>query len=392
MRRTSLRLLFLFLIFTVSFALYSPVCSGSESHSVSYQLLDKPNGSTYYTLNVTIQQSLYDYYAEKSHNVYSVSDFAKFVTPYALQPIADSLWKVYTDEEDFVNGALMIVHQIPYKETAPAKYPVETIIEDTGDCDLFSYIAASIIKAGGFDVLLLYYESASHMNIAVHLSNIPNDARGQAYSVTYNGDQYYMAECTNVRDWQTSWRVGECPTDLENVPVQMITLENCEQWAPGQVSASFAALEASSISLDISPTYLVQASTVTISGQLSPSLQNKNVTIYCKVNNLPWKVLSTVVTNSNGQFTYVWTAEAAGVCSVRAGWSGSDIYTGADSPVRTITILSLFFILLLIAVIALVCVGIGVLLWSRQSQRAVQEPQQPQPPEIPSYRRSSDNY
>ncbi|NWF97301.1 MAG: Ig-like domain repeat protein, partial [Candidatus Thorarchaeota archaeon] len=377
MRKASLKLPFLLLIFAVLFAfLHSPICVSSKSYVSSYQLLDKPDGSKYYRLNVTVQQSLYEYYAEKSHTLYSENDFAKFVTPHALKPIADSLWKVYSDDEDFVNGALMIVHQIPYKEITPAKYPVETIIENIGDCDLFSYIAASIIKAGGLDVLLLYYESEAHMNIAVRLSHVPHDVRGQACFVMYNDAYYYMAECTNVGEWQASWRVGECPTDLKYASAQKITLENCEQWAPGQVSASYEALKSSAISLDVSSAYLIQESTLTISGQLSPSLQNENVTIYAKINNLPWMVLVTVVTDSDGRFTYVWTVNSSGICSIRASWYGNDNYAGADSPTRTITILSLFFVLLLAAVIALVCVGIGVLLWSRQSQREIQEPQQ----------------
>ncbi|MDH5788914.1 MAG: hypothetical protein OEZ40_11550, partial [Candidatus Bathyarchaeota archaeon] len=134
----------------------------AQSYSHSYQLLNQPNGSTYYRLNVTVQQSLYEYYNEKSHVLNSNNDFAKFVTPYAVAPIADSLWRIYTDDEDFVNGVLMIVHQIPYEATTPAKYPVETLVENKGDCDLFSYIVASIIKAGGLDAVLLYYDSQAH--------------------------------------------------------------------------------------------------------------------------------------------------------------------------------------------------------------------------------------
>jgi len=66
----------------------------SENYSQSYQLLDKPDGSTYYRLNVTVQQSLYEYYTEKSHGLNSNSEFAKFVTPYALKPIADCLLEI----------------------------------------------------------------------------------------------------------------------------------------------------------------------------------------------------------------------------------------------------------------------------------------------------------
>jgi hypothetical protein len=350
----------------------------SETYSQSYQLLDKPDGSTSYRLNVTVQQSLYEYYNEKSHSLSSNSDFAKFVTPYALKPIADCLLEIYTDDEDFVNGVLMIVHQIPYSET-PAKYPVETITENEGDCDLFSYIAASIVKAPGLDVVLLYYESQAHMNIGVSLSHVPHDAREQAYYVTYNNIRYYMAEVTGG-DWQNGWRIGECPDDLKNAPAEVITLENCEQTTYGQVSASYKTLTSSTISLTISSTFLIQGSPITISGQLSPPLQNKTVTIYVKINNSPWIVLDTITTSQNGYFTCTWNTGDAGICYVRSSWSGNNDYAGADSPIQTVTVLSTFFVLLLAITAILLCMGIIVFAISRQAQPSIEEPQ---PPEIP---------
>lgn len=350
----------------------------SENYSYSYQLLDKPDGSTYYRLNVTVQQSLYEYYTEKSHSLNSNNDFAKFVTPYALKSIADCLLEIYADDEDFVNGVLMIVHQIPYNET-PAKYPVETIVENKGDCDLFSYVAASIVKAHGLDVVLLYYESQAHMNIGVSLSHVPHDARGQAYYVTYNNIRYYVAEVTGG-DLQNGWRVGECPDKLKNAPAQVITLENCEQSTYGQVSASYKSLAYSTISLIISPTYFIQGGTVTLSGQLSPPLQNRTVTIYIKINNSPWIVLDTTTTN-HGYFTYAWNTEATGICYIRSSWSGNNDYAGADSPIQTVTVLSTFFILLLVITAILVCIGTTVFIMSKQAQPSIPEPQ---PPEIPS--------
>jgi hypothetical protein len=376
--RLSKTLLAITVLIALSYLL--PSCL-TENYSNSYQLLDKPDGSTYYRLSVTVQQSLYEYYTGQSHELNSINDFAKFVTPYALKPIADSLWNIYNDDEDFANGVLMIVHQIPYEVIGSPKYPVETIVENKGDCGLFSYIAASIMKTGGLNVVLFYYENESHMNIGAGLSNEPHEARGQVYYVTYNNIRYYVAECTGG-NWQIGWRVGECPDDLKGAlkTVQVITLENCEQWAPGQVAASYRTLASSTISLTISPAYLVQGGTITLSGQLSPALQNKTVTIYTRTNNSPWTVLPTVTTDSSGQFTYVWNAEIAGVWYVRASWSGDDDYAGADSPIQTVTILSVFFVLLLAIVLVLVCVGVAVFIMSRQGRSGVQEPQ---PLEIP---------
>ena len=371
------RLLTAFIVLLMSS--YSlPYCL-SEDYDPSYQLLDNPEGSMYYSLNAAISQSLYEYYCDKSHRLGSNYDFAKFVTPYALQPIADSLWEIYTSEEDFANGVLMIVHQIPYSETLPTKYPVETIVTNKGDCDLFSYIAASIMDAGGLDVVLLYYEDESHMNVGVHLQNTPQDVRGQAFHVTYSNIQYYVCECTGG-DWRTGWRVGECPEDLRHASPQVITLENCELWAPGQVSASYETLASSTISLTISSKAVIQGSTITCSGWLSPALPDRAVTIYIRTNNLPWAVLDVVTTGSNGQFVYVWNTEITGICYIRASWSGDSDYAGADSQISNVMVFSMFFILLLAVAVVLVCVGTLVFLLSRRSQ---QEILPPQPPEIP---------
>ena len=363
----------------LTFSYLIPFCL-SQNYSSSYQLLNEPDGSTVYGLNVTVQQTLYEYYRGQTHTLSSDQDFAKFVTPYALEPIADSLWKIYTDDEDFANGVLMIAHQIPYEVTEQAKYPVETIVENKGDCDLLSFIAASIMRAGRLNVVLLYYKDKAHMNVGVSLSHTPQDARSKVYYVTYNNIKYYIAECTGG-DWRDGWRVGEYPDKLKGASAKVITLENCEQSTYGQVSASYKTLASSTISLIISPTYLIQGGTVTLSGQLSPPLQNRTITIYIKINNSPWIVLDTTTTNQSGCFTYAWNTEAAGICYIRSSWSGNDDYAGADSPIQTVTVLSTFFVLLLVITAILVCIGITVFIMSRQAQPSIPEPQ---PPEIPS--------
>ena len=90
----------------------------------------------------------------------------------------------------------MITHQIQYKESGPQKYPIETLMENEGDCDLFSFLAASIMKAGGIDVVLLLYEEEEHMNVGVNLPQEPNDARSNVYYFMHETKKYYAAECT----------------------------------------------------------------------------------------------------------------------------------------------------------------------------------------------------
>jgi hypothetical protein len=345
----------------------------AQDYTVSYQLLNHPNGNITYELNVAIPETLHQYYTEKTHISATSNDFAKFVTPYALQPIADRLWEIYDNEEDFTNGALIITHQITYVETLPAKYPAETMIDGQGDCDLFSYIAASIVKAGGLDVVLLYYEEQTHMNIGVHLSSPPKDARDSVYYITNEGIKYYVAESTGG-NWRDGWRVGECPTELKRVSTEIITLENAEQMAPGQVSASFTAMEPSVLSLEVSSSISIQNSAITIRGQLAPEMPNENVTLYASINSSPWSVIGTALTQPNGHFEYVWIAETTGLHAICGSWSGNEQYTGAVSLTKSATILPLFLTALIGVAVTAAVIGVVAVLMAKHMQQEAIEP------------------
>jgi hypothetical protein len=339
-------------------------CSAAD-YVYSYWLLDHPDGSTRYRLTVSATSSLYEYYSSQSHSL-RLFEFAKFVTPNAVEPIADSLWSIYDDEEDFANGALMILHQIPYVESDP-QYPVETIVQNQGDCDTFSYVAASILIAGGLDVVLLYYESMSHMNVGVHLAQPPQDARSSVYYYSVNGRRYYVAECTG-NNWQEGWRVGESPEEFEGVLAQTITLEDCEQLSPGQVTASYSTPASSTLSLALSKTFLVQSGTLTISGTITPIRAHSNVTIYVRWLGSSWSVLHNALTDANGRYSYVWAPNSSGLYYVRTSWSGDAEYTGADSTVATLTVIAWHWLLLGLGALGLIIIAIVAVVLTRNAR------------------------
>ncbi len=336
----------------------------AANYDYTYGLLDHPGGSTNYRLTVSLTSSLYEYYRSQDHNVY-LYDFAKFVTPGPLKPVADDLWSIYSNDEDFANGVLMIVHQIPYVESGPQKYPVETLVENEGDCDLFSFIATSIMMAGGLDVVLLLYETQSHMNVGVHLSVEPEDARSTVNYYTHDGKRYYVAECTGD-NWRDGWRVGESPDTLRRASARVITLEGYEQSSPGQVSSSYDALEASSLSLAVSTRFVIAGSAVTMSGSVYPALSDKNVTLYVSSNTSPLSALVTVLTDSDGRYSYTWRPSSAGISSVRASWSGDADYAGSDSNIYSLVVVPLEWLMIGATVIVLLVVLLVLTLATRR--------------------------
>ena len=329
----------------------------AATHDYSYELLDRPDGSTTYRLRVSVTDTLYDYYSSQDHNLYHY-DFSEFVTPDALKPIADDLWTIYSNEEDFANGVLTMVHQIPYIESDPQKYPIETMVENEGDCDLFSIVATSIMKAGGLDVVLLLLEAQDHMLVGVHLPESPKDARGQVYFYNHEGKKYYVAETTGGK-WEKGWRVGECPDILQRATAKIIPLINHEVTAPGQVSSSYTLPDSSSIYMSLSTNFIVSQDILEIKGALSPSLAGENITLYVSSLGSPLTSIATVVTDNNGQYVHTWNSPPGGIYSVRSNWSGDDDYSGADSNIFRLVVVP--FELLMVGAILILFVSILII-------------------------------
>ena len=362
--------LFITTIFILSLLILPNICFAATSE-YSYELLDSPDGSTTYRLTVSTTETLYEYYSSKNHVLYSY-DFSKFVTPDALNPIADDLWTIYSNEEDFANGVLMLVHQIPYLESDPQKYPVETIFENDGDCDLFSIMAASIMKAGGLDVVLLLLEQHDHMWVGVHLPERPMDARSQAYFYRHDEKKYYVAEATGG-NWKTGWRVGECPQILQKAAAKVLPLTNYEKSSPGQVSSSYTIPASSAIYMSLSTNFAVSQNIVDIRGSLSPSLSGENVILYISSMGSPQVMLTTVVTDSDGQYSYVWESPPGGVHSVIANWSGDDDYNGAVSNTFNLVVISNELLIVGIILIFILVIFVAVMLATRGKKTEKQE-------------------
>ena len=157
---------------------------------------------------------------------------------------------------------------------------------------------------------------------------------------------------------------GECPPDLIGEKPIVITLENCEQWSPGHVSASYKTLAPSSIFLTVSPTFVMQGSTVTLSGQLTPNLPDEKITIYIKTANSPWTAVNIITTDSEGKFKYALNLKEVGICYVRTSWSGNNNYAGTDSPIITVTVLPFYLIIVILVVTPLV-ISVTIFLVSR---------------------------
>jgi hypothetical protein len=296
------------------------------------------------TLYVSITHSLRDYYVGKSHTIINEKDYAKFVTPNAVQSIAGNI-RNFTrdtpyDDEEFANAVLMIVHEIPYVKSN-AKYSVETLVDNQADCDGLSILAASIMKAGGLDVVLLLYNgiNPTHMNVGVCLENKPVSHSWWVVpsGVEYNNKTYWIAECTSLAEWT----VGDRPELLANNKPQVISLEKSEKNSPAHVSSSLdSIMQPSSISVDLSAGYSNVTSnerTINISGTVTPVFPNETVTLYINQPGYPPSPFLTSIDES-GNYVLPWNVTLPGTYILKTSWSGYTDYSGSDSDAVTVFI------------------------------------------------------
>ncbi|MBN1358073.1 Ig-like domain repeat protein [Candidatus Bathyarchaeota archaeon] len=299
-------------------------------------------GLVSHELHVSIPSSLYEYYQGKNPKLVDDNEYATLVTPDAVKPIANSIRNLTLDstrsDEEFANAVLSLVHQIPYAD-CDVMYPVETLVENLGKCDTLSLLAASIMKAGGLDVVLLYFKGVHHINVGVHLPYEPHTTWWWQPATGYelNGTKYWIAECTPAMEW----KVGDMPPLLEGEQPWIISLENSEETSPAYVSAKPGGpLNSSSISINISPeisSISSQKRTLTISGSLSPAYPNETISVYFSQDGISYSAGKTL-TDNLGNYSYSWNLTSTGTHYIRTSWSGDVNYTGADSDILTVFI------------------------------------------------------
>ena len=295
-------------------------------------------GLVSHELHVSVPSSLYEYYSGKAPVLANDNEYATLVTPDAVKSIAENIRNLTSDssrsDEDFANAVLSLVHQIPYNDTK-LNYPIETLVENEGKCDTLSLLAASIMKAGGLDVVLLYFKGVHHINVGVYLPYEPHTTYWwlQPTGYVFNGKTYWIAECTPAMDW----KVGDVPPLLADEQPTIISLENSEELAPARVSSKLGSpLNASSISINLSTELLnTTERALAISGSLSPACPNETVAVYFSKDGISYDA-HRVETDYLGNYSFNWNVNSTGTYYVRTSWSGNENYTGADSDILTV--------------------------------------------------------
>ena len=316
----------------------------SSTYDRTYTLnVEHENHRSTYTLYVSVPPSLYDYYRGKTHSTNGEREYAKFVTPDAVQTIAKNIRNITNNrpnsDEEFANDVLTFVRQIPYSVSC-FKYPVEAIIDNSADCDVSSHLAASIMKAGGLDVVLIVYRgSISHMNVGVYLPHNPLYTTSDTgpFGLEYNNKTYWITETTP----SGNWKLGELPETFANLNTTVISLEKQEKSSPAYISSSInKPLRHSSISIALSleTTITVEKEwSFKISGSISPLYSEKSVVLYVNKVGSSYTTFR-IATESLGNYSLIWNVTSPGTYSIRTSLLDFPSYAGSDSEAITVIV------------------------------------------------------
>jgi hypothetical protein len=113
-------------------------------------------------------------------------------------------------DDEYLELMAAYTQSFPYVFTgSPAKYPVETVVDRTGDCADKSLLLAGLLSHEGYKVALLVFSPESHMALGVGSTDF-----------LYRGTGYAYLETTNLSF------VGIPPDELDNPTVGDMTLQS----------------------------------------------------------------------------------------------------------------------------------------------------------------------
>jgi len=213
---------------------------GSDAISKSYSW---SFGGKTWGIDLEIPRATIDYF--RNHERAGTEDSSVYVTnggdDVFIQGVADRL-HTYANQEGYtsaqeVNFVASFVQSMPYAfdnvttgYQEYARYPIESLVDGTGDCECKAILTAQLLDLLGYRVALI--QLPEHVAVGIYLPN------GSGGSYTHDGVRYLYLETTH-----TGWLVGEMPDQYAGVSATLYPVEPIEimsiDWTYRYVGRSF---------------------------------------------------------------------------------------------------------------------------------------------------------
>lgn len=174
---------------------------------------------------VPIPQLLYEYYKDlprpptQDYSVYVTHPLDDMYIELLVEKIQKAAQQEEYSEYETVEFAVSFIQSLPYTADDVTtqydeypRYPIETLVDNGGDCEDTSILLASILNSMGYGVVLI--QLPDHCAIG-----IKGDENIYGTYWEYEGDKYFYLETTN-----TGWRVGQLPDVYENTAASIFPM------------------------------------------------------------------------------------------------------------------------------------------------------------------------
>ena len=138
---------------------------------------------------------------------------------------------------DEVNFVLAFVQSIPYKTDNAStgyqdypRFPVETLVDDVGDCKSHSILFATLMLILGYGTVFI--NPPDHLAVGV----LGNNLQGTYW--IYNNQTYYYCETTGV-----GFTIGELPQQFTGQTANVYPIDESEQYVPNLQATSSTELK-----------------------------------------------------------------------------------------------------------------------------------------------------
>jgi len=165
-----------------------------------------------YRLTYSFEKQAYNHYKSIPREYY---DFAKYLNEdpgfVVAREMANKLEQLaehyHFDEKEKVEFIASFVQHLKYESDGKyeyPRYPIETLVDQKGDCEDSAILLASLLQAIGYKVVLL--SPVGHMGVGLAI-----DGKLDGVGVNHEDYNYYYIETTNK-----GWGIGDYPDHLSS--------------------------------------------------------------------------------------------------------------------------------------------------------------------------------
>jgi hypothetical protein len=207
--------------------------SGDNTTTISRNFSWSYN-SKIWSLELLIPKVTYNYF--KNHERPNTEDYSIYITNTKDDSYLTGVsqrFSLISSQNGFskaqeVNFVASFIQTMPYKFDNVttgfeeyARYPLETLVDNEGDCECKSILLAQLLTLMGYDVVLI--DLPSHVSVGVYIPN------GSGTYYMYDGVKYLYLESTS-----TGWTIGSIPDHYNGVsatirplkPIEILSLSN----------------------------------------------------------------------------------------------------------------------------------------------------------------------